>query len=291
MGLTDYVEGQVSSTVQEGQTYVSNTIQSVQNWVNGVSSNYVLIPPKGNKGGIAGFVFDYEGDDNLMLESDITDHYAENNSSIQDHIALKPYRVTLRGFISELTMPATGQGFFGTLTALQTNIQTVQAYLGKYTPQALQNLQGSASKAISQVQNYATQAAGYLNQAKNIATFLGVPGAAPTKQQQAFITLATLRDQRSIFTVLTPWVFLEGMAIESIVFLQPKESKTKSDITVTLKQMRFVDIQSYQNVSGNAAGRASTMYQLATNNGSTPGTSVPIASTPLGSASGFGAIA
>lgn len=279
MGLFDYVAGtKVGGTIQEGSSNVFNSITSVQNFVNGVNgvaTNYVLLPPKGFKGGIAGFLFDYEGDDQMSLDSDITDHYAEDNSSIQDHVALKPYRIVLRGFVSELTLPATSQGFFGALTTLQSNIASVPAYLGKYTPQSLQKLQGQASKAVSQVQDYANTASQYLNQAKNLAGLFGGSSGAPTRQQQAFGFLAALRDQRQICNVLTPWCFLPGMAIESLVFMQPKDSKTRSDISVTMKQMRFVDVESSQNTTATHGGRAGFQYQSQTNLGLTSGTPTP----------------
>lgn len=269
MGLSDYIGG-TQSAVQSASSDVFNSISSVQNYVNGVAGKYVL-NPKGMKG-IAGFVFDYEGDDELDLESDITDHFTEDQTSAQDHIALKPYRVTLRGFVSELVLPSTKQGLFGALTTLQQTIATIPAYLGKYTPQALQTLQKTASGALVSVQNYANTAAYYLNQAKNIAGLFGGGTGAPTRQQQAFVALASLRDQRQIFNVLTPWSLLKGMAIERLVLIQPKDSNTRSDITVTMKQMRFVDIASAPNVVANQAGRAGIQAQPQTLQGSTAGT-------------------
>lgn len=286
MGLTDYVAGtQVGQAAQAGSSSVYNTISSVQNYINGVSGKYIL-NPHGMKG-IAGFVFDYEGDDQIMLESDITDHYAEDNSSVQDHIALKPYKITLRGFVSELILPSTGQGVFGALTTLQSKMGTVNAYLGKYTPQALQKLQGNASRAVSQVQNYANTASQYLNQAKNIAALFGGGTGAPTKQQQAFVALASLRDQRQIFNVLTPWSLLPGMAVETLVFVQSKDSKTRTDISVTMKQMRFVDVQSSQNTTATHGGRAGFQYQSKTNLGLTSGTPVPFSATSLATPASF----
>lgn len=286
MGLTDYVAGSpLGQAAQQGSSAVSNTISSVQNYVNGVSNKFIL-NPHGMKG-IAGFVFDYEGDDQISLEADITDHFSEDNGSIQDHIALKPYRVTLRGFVSELILPATSQGFFGALTTLQSKMGTVNAYLGKYTPQALQKLQGQASKAVSQVQNYANTAAQYLNQAKNVAGLFGGGTGAPTKQQQAFVALASLRDQRQIFNVLTPWSLMPGMAIETLVFLQAKDSKSRSDITVTMKQMRFVDVQSSQNTTATHLGRAGFAYQLRTQLGLTSGTPTLLGNTRLATPGAF----
>ena len=273
MGLSDYAGGsQVTQAIQTGSSDVYNSISSVQNYVNGVASKYVL-NPYGMKG-IAGFMFDYEGDDEIILESEITDHYAEDNSSVQDHIALRPYRVTLRGFVSELILPGTGSGLFGALTTLQSTMGTVNAYLGKYTPQALQTLQGKVSAAVSTVQNYANTASPYLNQAKNIATLFGGATGAPTKQQQAFVALSQLRDQRQIFNVLTPWTLLKGMAIESLVFIQPRDSVSRSDIVVTMKQMRFVDVGSQNNVTATHAARAGFQAQLQTQLGLTSGTPV-----------------
>jgi len=279
MSLTDYSDGtQTPSTPPEGQSITFATPSQVQNYLTGVNGQpnppYVLIAPKGAQG-IAGFVFDYEGDDEMTTSSDITDHFAENNSSIQDQIALKPYMLTLRGFVSELVMPASGGGIGGALTTLQSSIATVPAYLGKYTPQALQKLQGTASKAISQVQNYVNTATQYLQQAQNIAAFLGINSASPTKQQTAFITLINMRDQKQIVSVLTPWAYFNSMAIESLTFIQPKESKSRSDISVTLKQMRFVDIQSSQNTTATHAGPAGANYQTQTSNGLTAGTPTP----------------
>lgn len=291
MGLFDYAAGtQVGGAIATGSSKVFNSVSSVQNFVNGVngvSTNYVLLPPKGFKGGIEGFLFDYEGDDSMTLESDITDHFAEDNSSVQDHIALKPYRIVLRGFISELTLPGTGQGFFGALTTLQSNIGSVSAYLGKYTPQSLQKLQGQASKAVSQVQSYASTASQYLNQAKNLASLFGLSSGAQTKQQKAFGFLASLRDQRQICNVLTPWCFLPGMAIETVVFSQPKDSKTRSDISVTMKQMRFVDVQSSQNTTATHGGRLGSQYQTKTNLGLTSGTPTLLSSTRLATPGNF----
>ena len=53
---------------------------------------YVVTPL--NAFGVGGFVFDSEGDTTVNLSADITDHYLEDNTSVQDHIAIKPKRVT-----------------------------------------------------------------------------------------------------------------------------------------------------------------------------------------------------
>lgn len=47
------------------------------------------------------YFFDVLQSDELNAESDITDHYVENNTAVQDHVSLKPLEFTVRGLIGE----------------------------------------------------------------------------------------------------------------------------------------------------------------------------------------------
>ena len=275
MGLTDYANGVAAQTGLSPSNVATYTESNVSAYINQIASQYV-ITPKGLKG-IAGFVFDYEGEDRLTMESDITDHYAEDNTAIQDHIALRPKMIILRGFVSELTLPGVGTGLFGSLTQLQQKLGTADAYLGKYTPQGLQNLQGSASKAISQVQNYANTASQYLNQAKNLAGLFGV-GQPPTQQAKAYQTLGALRDSFQVFGVTTPWSYFPSMSITSLVFMQPKDNKQQSDITVTMKEIRYIDYAAGA-TSDILQGRAGPLYSVQTASG---GSITPVTTSASG---------
>lgn len=62
-----------------------------------------IVRPDNPPLGIAGFLFDYDSDQMLELMSEITDNPIEDNTSIQDNIALLPERVILKGLIAELT--------------------------------------------------------------------------------------------------------------------------------------------------------------------------------------------
>ena len=65
--------------------------------------NKAIVRPNNPPAGIAGFLFDLQADDEIHLQSDITDHYVEDNTAIQDHIALRPEEITLKGLVAELT--------------------------------------------------------------------------------------------------------------------------------------------------------------------------------------------
>ena len=51
--------------------------------------------------GIAGFKFHIPQTEQVRMESDITDHYTDINTPVQDHIALKPVTITLTGLVGE----------------------------------------------------------------------------------------------------------------------------------------------------------------------------------------------
>lgn len=65
-----------------------------------------IIRPNNPPPGVAGFLFDIVGDEWVELRSQITDHYTEANTSVQDNIALEPEQVTVRGVVAELAAAA-----------------------------------------------------------------------------------------------------------------------------------------------------------------------------------------
>lgn len=47
------------------------------------------------------FIFDTVTSEEWKMSADITDQFVEDNSTIQDHIAIKPEELTLKGFVAE----------------------------------------------------------------------------------------------------------------------------------------------------------------------------------------------
>lgn len=62
-----------------------------------------IVRPNNPPAGIAGFLFHVDGDQSIRLRSMITRHTVEDNTTIQDNIALLPEEVSLKGLIAELT--------------------------------------------------------------------------------------------------------------------------------------------------------------------------------------------
>lgn len=247
------------------QSTTPSTNQSGPLYVDSLTSRY-LIKPK-SVSGIGGFLFDYEGEDTTELHADITDHYAENNTAIQDHVARNPTHLTLRGFVAELVYKPNA-GILGAINSIQNRLTTVPAYLGKYTPGAVANIQKVATQA-SNVGNQINQA---IARVKNVVGFFGNSAPGQTKQQAAFNKLSALWETNQMMIVETPFGIFGNMLIEDLLFVQGDETKYWSDVTVKLKAMRFASTEtaSIDFKSGRAAPQAESQI----NKGSTKGTPV-----------------
>ncbi len=255
MALTPQLPSAVFTAVPKGQSYVD-----------GLVNKYILRTKSSN--GIGGFIFDYLGDINVAMEADITDHYAEDNTAIQDHVAIRPIEVVMHGFVSELAMPAP-QGVVGLLANMQSGLSQVEAYLGRYTPGVTQTLQ----KAVTKVQSTVNTINQTLQKAQNVISLF--PGAPPnaTKQAKAYSQLFTAMSQKLPMTIDTPYRVLQNMLIKRIVFVQPEDTRTWTDISVTLKQINFVETATVAD-NGTFAGRLAQQAQAPVNKGVVPGAPV-----------------
>ncbi len=248
-------------------TAIPNSQAQVDGMINSSPIGRYLLRTKANSG-IGGFIFDYLGDINLGIDADITDHFTENNDAFQDHIAIRPIELTMRGFQSELALPKP-QGVVGALAAAQSALTQVNAYLGKYTPGVAQTLSG----AVTQVQNTVNTINLTLAKAQNVISLF--PGAPPTKskQEKAYIQLSAAMIKKQPMTIDTPYGVMANMFIKRLTFVPPEDTKTWSDISVTLKQISFVQVASVLD-NGSFAGRLAQQAQAAANKGNGSGAQV-----------------
>lgn len=216
---------------------------------------------------ISGFAYDDEKEDHVGLANEITDHWVEDNTTVQDHIGVRPVSISLKGRISELTFSvATSGAILTALSAVENTLSQVPAYIGTYTPGVEQTL----LTAITQAQNIAVQIEQAAARLQQLASFFA-PGPQRNKQQTAFATLSALRNARVLFTVYTPFQVFYNMAVENIDATQPAGSKTVTDFTVVMKQLQFTNSISQASFQAQYGGRAAAGYQPPTSNGVTSG--------------------
>lgn len=230
-------------------------------------------------------LFHYEGENTVRLESDITDHYVEDNTAIQDQVALKPILITTHGFIGELN---------DVTPAILAPIKTVADKLTvvtAYTP--------ALSAAAVLAYNEAFQAYQVIQNAVNsaVAAWSSLTGgggesvidgngiqvqANQTKQQQYFQQFYGYWNSRTLFTIQTPWAIFKDMAIQSLRAIQDAETNVITDFEVSFKMMRFAStfvatsaFLDSSNSQGRAASQSSSLVDLGT---STPALSpIPFA--------------
>lgn len=193
-------------------------------------------------------LFHYEGEQTVSLTSDITDHFIEDNTALQDQIALKPVIVTTHGFIGELNNvppPALAllQQAANTLTTIgsYTPVLSVTAQLAYDTAFAAYQLAASAvNSSISAVSSIG--GTGGESVIGSIGT--NVQKASSQNRQQTYFQLFYGYWQtRTLFTVQTPWAIFQNMAIQSCRPIQDAETRMITDFEVTFKMINVASTQ------------------------------------------------
>lgn len=231
--------------------------------------NYVVAPL--NAFGLGGFMFNVQGEAHSQLSAEITDHYSEDNKAIQDHIAIKPKRITLKGYIGELVYEAPGSSnstFTQKVPQKLTIISSFLPVLSAAAQQAQEILANPTNAAIT-----LNSVAGQLPAASNlyalIKNSLGAFGDMQN-QQNAYNFFNACREQKVLMGIQTPWEFLTNMAIETIDAVQTEETIFISDFSITFKQIRIA-----QTTSIFAQGAAALQGQAVTSQGIVPGLTLP----------------
>ncbi len=256
-----------------------NILQNAQNLISSATSQFIVRPlGSPNLTGISGFLFDILDDEEIVLESDITDHYVEANYAVQDHISLRPIRFTLRGFVGEVE-----DKFSSTLAAIFTQIESLET-LGGLLPQF--NTQDA--QFYAKINDTAQKVSNVISQAQSVYQLFNNASTTQNKQQNAYQYFYKMWKTRQLCSVETPFDVFESMAIESVRALQTGETKFISDFTITFKQIQTVNsvkvintvgsliTQNLGSVSNNslvAGGRLQTAVSAPVNLGNTSGIS------------------
>lgn len=274
MAVTDLFPSSISDAASAAAASKFNPINMVtsgRGYLDTLANKFILKPA--NAKGLAGFVFDYEGDTTVHQASEITDHYSEQNTFSNDHVAQKPARIVLRGYVAELAVNPSN-GVLGVLATLQGKLTTLPSLLGKYTPAVIPKI----ANLTTQATNYVNRIDSYIGRAQNIVGLLVGSAVASTKQEKAYQQLYALWANNTVFTLTTPFTYFRSVMIESMTFTQDETTKQWSEISVTVKEVRFAGTAvqgpglSPQLAAQNAMGRSQFQIQNPINNGKVQGT-------------------
>lgn len=252
-----------------------------------VSQNVAYVKPEEAPPGIGGFVFNIVTDDTIELSSQITDHYTENNLSMQDHIALDAPKVTVRGLVGEIeSLPPNAEQRSPSIGMADVpDFMAADPSLGKDGTGGTNEMYTSIIKNVSDAYNKIDKIEKQKNRTINNFALGSIYSAYKQKvprntnqgkQEYVFRFFFTAWRSKILFTVETPWGIFDKMAIERIHVNQGEASRFMSDFTLSFKQIRTAkDIKGVK-----ALGRASQQTADTQNNGTSQTVSVEKPTAP-----------
>lgn len=198
--------------------------------INNVANQYIVRPTGvGQTGGINGFVFDFLGQEEVTLESDITDHYVEDNYATQDHIAQRPIKYVAKGYIGELS-----QLFPNSILSILTTVQTLDA-IDVFKPV----FSAQANQVYNRISAEGSQVVNVIGQAQSLYSLVSGVLTGASKQQNAFTTFVNFWQNRVSCSIETPWGVLYSMYVERVTPVQSEHTQIITEFTVTFKQIRL----------------------------------------------------
>lgn len=204
--------------------------------------------------GIAGFKFHIPESERIKMESDITDHYTDTNTVVQDHIARKPVQISLTGLQGEYFYSV--NQIEDTLALVVPTMKLCKQFIPKLSAATVQT-KLAWQKNKTDMHGLAAYYAGFdksvpLSQ-KFSSTWNNLNGVDLFKlfqeiyklksaQTRAFLYLQAMWLSNKPFTVETSWRRYDNMLIQSLVPSRDNNADI-TEFTVTFKQMNFTQSQ------------------------------------------------
>lgn len=209
----------------------------------GVSENAVILTDKN-----IGHWFSIVEEDSLNLQSQITDNYIENNTAVQDHIALSPVVITLRGYVGEVEFkpPTVFTNYLTdkinsyTSNTLGITVSDKLGALSALLP-PVDNVNQMARNAVQYVESSFNRYKRIYNQLMSLSK-KGQKQVTESVQQYVAKNLKEMWENRTLVEVVTPYGLYKNMAIQSITLTQGNTT-TQSELSVSLKQINFAETQ------------------------------------------------
>lgn len=215
-------------------------------------------------------LFNYEGEQAAKISSDITDHFIEDNTAIQDQIALKPVFITTQGFIAELNDIAPAA--LAPVQQIAEKLTTITGYQPALSEtallayaQAFQLYQvglGAINSAVSTWSTINGSGGETVINGSTAGSGNGIlTGQQPnqTQQQIYYQQFYAYWQNRTLFTLQTPWAIFQDMTILDMNAVQDETTRMISTFNLTFKQMRFASTalvdQSQYSDNSNFQGR------------------------------------
>lgn len=233
-----------------------------------VPQGAITVEEESNKYQLIRFFFDTVTDDTVNFQSQITDNWVENNTAIQDHVAVSPVTITMRGLCGELiytseqaekdyetelaqanyinnkdlVLASFGKVNFNDVDGKLTAVSAYYPEVSNVTrlAQDMWDLHEASQRKARKISNIlAGQSNKNLNAQMNAYSGLS-SNAKQSKLKEVGEQLKNCWMNRKSFTANTPFGDFENMYIQSVTLHQGNENFI-GEIDITLKQIRFAN--------------------------------------------------
>ena len=211
-------------------------------------------------GSINGFLFDIVGKIQHDLDSDSTDHYVEDNTAVQDHIALKPEKITLVYYHGEVSDVSNN------IISAQKNVSAKLANQPIFTndvTQQTKQIKAQLTILASEAIDSTSPPVPIPSNNKIINSNLNKKTPVNTKQMAAYNYFVKLRSSKTLVICKTPYGIYGNMWLDKITPVQDEDTQIMSTFTIILKQFRFANSVNVNYNASNYQGRV--VNQLAPN--------------------------
>ena len=218
--------------------------------------------------GIAGFRFHIPLTEQIKMENEITDHFIDTNSAVQDHIAQKATIITLTGLQGEYFYSA--NEIQDMLAKITPTMSLVKQFLPKVDAATQQSKIRKAKEEAAKFSPENGIISGGVT--KGVNDFNGIDlykafqniYKLKSAQTRAFLFFEAMFKAKALFSIETTYKRFDNMAI---LLLMPKrdENADITDFTVSFKQIRFTESKSES--INNAAGRTALQMSKPVNKG------------------------
>lgn len=205
----------------------NNTAKQLSDLRSQVAKSYIVREKQSNQ--ISGYVFSVQKESRVEASSEITDHFSESNEFLNDHIALRPKRITLTGFVGEKSFD--NRPFVDQF--LQVLSDRLIPLVG-FSPQ----LANSAIRLRRKIEDRTQVVDSIRDKADSLYKAALMALNLNTSQERAYLYFQGLLESRILVDVTTPFNVFSDMAVESVIAVQQSGSTMISDFSVTFKEFR-----------------------------------------------------
>lgn len=236
----------ISGKIQTATSFFKDTINIGEAIVSVVSNT-----------GIAGFKFHLPKREQVKMQSEITDHFTDENSPVQDHIARKPITITMNGLQGEYFYSV--NKIEDALALITPTMALVKEFMPKLSDAAMaaktlktkvtaqMALDGKVANAMGEKYGLGGKLKSVWNQLKTVPNDVNAVDLfqlmqdlykLKSAQTRAFLFFAALWESEALFTVETTWKRYNNMAITDVTPIRD-ENADITDFTVSFKQLNF----------------------------------------------------